>query len=120
MVPTHAKVLGPNVWGFAEAVVHRVEKARAEGIEVWADQYPYPASATGLSAALLPRWAQVGGQDSFRARLENPETLALIRGEMVENLARRGGADRIQFRRYAQDTSIEGRLFWPGSMRSSH
>jgi N-acyl-D-aspartate/D-glutamate deacylase len=109
-VITHAKVLGPNVWGFSQAIVHRVEKARAEGVEVWADQYPYPASATGLSAALLPRWAQGGGQDSLRARLSDPPTLARIREEMVENLARRGGADRIQFRRYRQDPSIEGRL----------
>ena len=107
---THAKVLGPNVWGFSQAIVHRIERARAEGVEVWADQYPYPASATGLSAALLPRWAQGGGQDSLIARFNDPETMARIRSEMVENLARRGGADRIQFRRYPQDTSIEGRL----------
>ncbi len=109
-VVTHAKVLGPNVWGFSQAIVHRMERAREEGVEVWADQYPYPASATGLSAALLPRWSQVGGQDSLRARLEDPATLARIRAEMVENLARRGGADRIQFRRYPPDPSIEGRL----------
>jgi N-acyl-D-aspartate/D-glutamate deacylase len=109
-VVTHAKVLGPNVWGFSQAVVHRIERARAQGVEVWADQYPYPASATGLSAALLPRWAQVGGQDSLRARLADPETLARIRSEMVENLARRGGAHRIQFRRYRDDPSLEGRL----------
>ena len=73
---THAKVLGPNVWGFSQAIVHRIERARAEGVEVWADQYPYPASATGLSAALLPRWAQGGGQDSLVARLNDPATLA--------------------------------------------
>ena len=109
-VITHAKVLGPNVWGFSQAIVHRVERAREEGVEIWADQYPYPASATGLSAALLPRWAQGGGQDSLAARLNDPTTLARIRAEMVENLARRGGADRIQFRRYRQDPSIEGRL----------
>ncbi len=109
-VHTHAKVLGPNVWGFSQAIVHRVERARAEGLEIYADQYPYPASATGLSAALLPRWSQVGGRDALRARLADPDTLALIRAEMVENLARRGGADRIQFRRFAQDPSIEGRL----------
>jgi N-acyl-D-aspartate/D-glutamate deacylase len=90
--------------------VHRIERARAEGVEVWADQYPYPASATGLSAALLPRWAEVGGRDSLVARLNDPATLARIRAEMVENLARRGGADRIQFRRYEEDVSIEGRL----------
>jgi len=107
---THAKVLGPNVWGFSQAIVHRIERARAEGVEVWADQYPYPASATGLSAALLPRWAQVGGRESLTARLNDSDTLAKIRGEMVENLARRGGADRIQFRRYRQDPAIEGRL----------
>lgn len=107
---THAKVLGPNVWGFSQAIVHRIERARAEGVEVWADQYPYPASATGLSAALLPRWAQGGGQDSLVARLNDPATLERIRAEMVDNLARRGGAHRIQFRRYRQDPSIEGRL----------
>jgi N-acyl-D-aspartate/D-glutamate deacylase len=107
---THAKVLGPNVWGFSQAIVHRIEKARAEGVEVWADQYPYPASATGLSAALLPRWSQVGGGDSLRSRLSDLPTLARIRAEMVENLARRGGADRIQFRRYRLDPTLEGRL----------
>jgi N-acyl-D-amino-acid deacylase len=107
---THAKVLGPNVWGFSQAIVHRIERARAEGVEMWADQYPYPASATGLSAALLPRWAQGGGQDSLVARLNDPATLQRIRAEMVDNLARRGGADRIQFRRYREDPSIEGRL----------
>jgi len=107
---THAKVLGPNVWGFSQAIVHRIERAREEGLEIYADQYPYPASATGLSAALLPRWSQVGGSDSLQARLNDPATLALIRAEMAENLARRGGADRIQFRRFVQDPSIEGRL----------
>jgi N-acyl-D-aspartate/D-glutamate deacylase len=109
-VMTHAKVLGPNVWGFSQAIVYRIERAREEGLEIYADQYPYPASATGLSAALLPRWSQVGGQDSLRARLSDPETRARIREEMVKNLARRGGADRIQFRRFREDPSIEGRL----------
>jgi N-acyl-D-aspartate/D-glutamate deacylase len=107
---THAKVLGPNVWGFSQAIVHRIERARAEGVELYADQYPWPASATGLSAALLPRWSQVGGSDSLRARLADPPTRARIREEMADNLARRGGADRIQFRRFPQDPSIEGRL----------
>jgi N-acyl-D-aspartate/D-glutamate deacylase len=90
--------------------VHRVERARAEGVQVFADQYPYTASATGLEAALLPRWSQAGGRDSLLARMDRPETMARIRQGMVEGLARRGGADRIQFRRYQPDPSIEGRL----------
>ena len=109
-VLTHAKVLGPNVWGFSQAIVHRIEGARQEGVEVWADQYPYPASSTSLAAALLPRWAQVGGQDALLERLDDPATRARIRADVVENLARRGGADRIQLHGLRQDPSVAGRL----------
>lgn len=107
---THVKALGPSVWGYGGAVARRIEMAREEGVEVYSDQYPYTASATGLGAALLPRWAEAGGGDSLRARLERPDALARIREEMVENLGRRGGADRIQFRRVTFDESLEGRL----------
>src|SRR5690606_14193448 len=102
------KALGPNVWGFSAAIVQRVERAREQGIEVFADQYPYEASQTSLSAALLPRWAQAGGGDSLRARLADPATRARIVAEMHENLARRGGADRIQIGSYAPERSLEG------------
>jgi N-acyl-D-aspartate/D-glutamate deacylase len=109
-VLTHVKALGPFVWGYGAAIVSRVERARAEGVQVFADQYPYTASATSLGAALLPRWSQAGGQDSLLARMDRPADMARIREGMVEGLARRGGADRIQFRRYRVDPSIEGRL----------
>lgn len=108
-VITHVKALGPPVWGYSLAVVRRVERARSEGLEIYADQYPYPASSTGLGAALLPRWAQAGGRDSLLARLDRPEDLERIRAAMRRNLARRGGADRIQFRRVEGDPAIEGR-----------
>lgn len=109
-VLTHVKALGPPVWGYSTAIVRRLEAARAEGVEVYTDQYPYEASSTGLTAALLPRWSQAGGRDSLLVRLDRPETMARIREAMVENLARRGGADRIQFRRVSWDESLEGRL----------
>ena len=57
-----------------------------------ADQYPYTASGTSVSAALLPRWAEEGGGDSLRARFARPETRQRIVAEMRENLRRRGGA----------------------------
>jgi N-acyl-D-amino-acid deacylase len=109
-VLTHVKALGPFVWGYGAAIVQRVERAREEGVQVFADQYPYTASATGLGAALLPRWSQAGGRDSLLTRMDDPGTMARIREGMVQGLARRGGADRIQFRRYLPDSSIEGRL----------
>ena len=109
-VLTHVKALGPFVWGYGAAIVQRVESARTEGVQVFADQYPYMASATGLEAALLPRWSQAGGRDSLMARMAEPAIMSRIREGMVEGLERRGGADRIQFRRYLPDPSIEGRL----------
>ena len=106
---THIKALGPRVWGSAADVVTQIEQARAAGVEVFACQYPYTASATGLSAALLDRWIQDGGREQMLARLRDPEVRRRVRGEMVENLDRRGGAERIQFRRHQPDPSIEGR-----------
>ncbi|WP_372638734.1 amidohydrolase family protein [Fodinibius sp.] len=108
-VVTHIKALGPPVWGLSETIVANIEKARAEGVEVFADQYPYMASATGLISALVPRWAEEGGHDKLVDRLESPELFPKIRLEMKENLARRGGADRIQFRYYDPDSTIEGK-----------
>ncbi len=108
-IVTHVKALGPPVWGFSSAVAQRVERARADGVEVFADQYPYTASATSLTAALVPRWAQSGGRDSLLHRLDRDHLRARIRTDMTENLERRGGADRIQFRSFAPDSSIEGR-----------
>jgi N-acyl-D-aspartate/D-glutamate deacylase len=108
-VVTHIKALGPGVWGFAPAMARRIERARADGLEIWADHYPYTAGATNLAAALLPRWAQAGGDAELRTRLADTATRAKIRGEMAANLARRGGAAAIQFRRVLQDPSIEGR-----------
>jgi N-acyl-D-aspartate/D-glutamate deacylase len=107
-IVTHVKALGPPVWGFSAAVEQRVERARAEGVEVFADQYPYRASATSLTAALVPRWAQAGGRDSLVQRIRTPDTRARIEADMASNLERRGGADRIQFRSFDPDSSIEG------------
>ena len=110
VVLTHVKALGPFVWGYGAAIVQRVELAREEGVQVFADQYPYTASATALESALLPPWSRAGGRDSLMARMSDTETMARISEAMVENLARRGGPARIQFRRYLADESIEGRL----------
>jgi N-acyl-D-aspartate/D-glutamate deacylase len=89
---SHIKALGVDVWGKAPDVIALVKKARAEGLEVTADQYPWTASGTSLTAALLPRWAEAGGRDSLFARLADPATRARIATEMRDNMRRRGGA----------------------------
>ena len=97
-IVSHIKALGPNVWGRSAEIVERIQVARDEGIEVWADQYPYEASATGFTAALVPAWARDGGTDAMQERFHDPETAPRIREGIAENLARRGGAERIMFR----------------------
>jgi N-acyl-D-aspartate/D-glutamate deacylase len=108
-IVSHIKVLGPRVWGYSQALIHRIQRARDEGVQVFADQYPYQASGTSIGGALLPRWAQVGGGDSLMARLADPIQRGRIRSDILENLDRRGGAGRLQFQTHSADTSIEGR-----------
>lgn len=97
-IVTHIKALGPNVWGQSEQIVENIERARAEGLDIYADQYPYNASATGLNAALIPAWARASGDGGLSGRLEDPQLAARIREEVKDNLARRAGAERIMFR----------------------
>jgi N-acyl-D-aspartate/D-glutamate deacylase len=87
----HVKALGVDVWGYADSVLRLMREARASGQMVVADQYPWTASGTGLSAALLPRWAQSGGRDSLMARIADPAARARMLVEMRDNLRRRGG-----------------------------
>ena len=107
-IVTHIKALGPGVWGQSGEIIRRLNAARDEGVELFADQYPYDASATGLAAALVPAWAQEGGAAALNGRLANPETLGRVRREMSENLARRAGAANIQIRTFKPDPSLEG------------
>lgn len=88
---SHIKALGVDVWGSAPAVIAMVRAARAAGQQVTADQYPWTASGTGLTAALVPRWAEAGGRDSLRARFGDPDVWPQLEVEMRDNLRRRGG-----------------------------
>lgn len=91
----HLKALGVDVHGQAGAVIAAIDAARAAGVDVTADQYPWLASGSNLEASLLPRWAVDGGGAALLKRLDDPATVARIRGEMQDNLRRRGGASAL-------------------------
>lgn len=105
---SHIKALGIDVWGQSDTIIALMKKARAEGIDAVASQYPYTASGTSVSASLLPRWAESGGNDSVRIRLADPATRAKIVPEMEENLRRRGGANTLLMTS-TRDASILGK-----------
>jgi N-acyl-D-amino-acid deacylase len=94
---SHIKALGPDVWGKSIEAIAMIEKARAEGLDVTADQYPYTASGSSLVASLLPAWAQAGRSSEVLARLDDPNLRARLLTEAAENLNRRGGADSLLF-----------------------
>lgn len=91
----HIKALGPAVWGHSGKMIEAVEAARKVGQRVTADQYPWEASGTRVSNALVPRWALEGGLAGLRERLDNEAAASRIREGMVEGLERRGGADKL-------------------------
>lgn len=106
-VVTHMKALGPANHGLSMALVERVEAARARGVQVYADQYPYSASGTGIGGALIPRWAQVGGRDALMRRIRGDERAKIV-AEVKANIERRGGADTLVISRYAPEPAFEG------------
>ena len=75
----HLKATGERNWPKIPRVIERIDRARAEGIDIAADMYPYAASGTGLTV-LLPDWAAEGGR--LWENLTDPETRARIRHEM--------------------------------------
>ncbi len=92
---SHIKALGVDVWGQSSEAIARIERARARGLRITADQYPYEASGSSLNASLLPRWAQAGGRDALLARLDDPETRARLVTDMRDNMRRRNGPDAM-------------------------
>ena len=106
-VVSHMKALGPASWGLSKTLIERIEAARKRGVQVFADQYPYEASGTGIVGALMPRSAQVGGRDAMMKRITG-ELRGEIREQVKTNIARRGGADTLMISRYAANPSFEG------------
>jgi dihydroorotase/N-acyl-D-amino-acid deacylase len=90
---THHKMMGQASWGKSADSLRLVEEARARGVDVTIDQYPYTASSTGI-AALVPQWALEGGQRSTAERLSAPDKRAKIKAAIVQNLkVDRGAGD---------------------------
>jgi N-acyl-D-amino-acid deacylase len=67
----HLKAAGRANWKKIDTVIAKVEKARAEGLQITADMYTYPAGATGLDAA-MPPWVLDGGYEAAFKRLKDP------------------------------------------------
>jgi len=78
---SHHKAAGKPNWGKTKETLSLMKKARARGVDVTFDQYPYNAGMTSLST-LLPPWVHVGGIDEMLKRLRSSEERERIRKDI--------------------------------------
>jgi dihydroorotase/N-acyl-D-amino-acid deacylase len=108
---THHKIIGRAGWGKSTETLRLVAEARARGVDVTIDQYPYTASSTSFSAALFPAWALEGGSDARAARLAEPESRARVREVVIGKIRNeRGGGDasRLQIASFPDEPALDG------------
>lgn len=109
---THHKVIGNANWGVSASTLRLVDEARARGVDVTVDHYPYTASSTSIQSALMPKWAMEGGRQALLDRMADPAQRARIKAE-TERIIReeRGGGDltRVQIAGCSRDPELAGK-----------
>jgi N-acyl-D-amino-acid deacylase len=109
---THNKVVGKPNFGRSADALTLIDAARARGVDVTSDQYPYTASSTSVTSALLPAWALEGNQAAQTARLADPITRERILADSLRMIRdERGGGDpvNVQFANCGFDPTLAGR-----------
>ena len=108
-VATHIKARGADFWGAGRALVDLIERARARGVPIFADQYPYNTTGSDGNTVLLPRWifpgggpgGRPGGQEAvdygavLRYALSDPERGERVRLDIAHEISRRGGPENL-------------------------
>ncbi len=118
-VVTHMKVRGTTHWGQSEQVIEFIEAARARGVEMYGDQYPYDTSGSDGELVLIPMWAlglerrpdkddKVDLREFFLSVLDDADRRDTLLSDIRHSIAFRGGAENIIVFDYP-DTSLIGR-----------
>lgn len=105
---SHFKASMPPNWGKVRQSCAVVERARAAGMRVTCDQYPYRASSTSLAALVMPTWAREGGNDDLLRRIADPEDGKRIKEAIRLAFEKRGGFDQILIARYRGNPAWNG------------
>ena len=107
----HLKIGGNRSnWGSMPRIIARIQEARAQGLDVSANVYPYAASSTGLST-LAPDWAMEGGYNDFRIRLKNPEDRVRIADALRAQVAKRGARGIYVAQTFSESTAQYAKKF---------
>jgi len=104
---SHLKCSTKEAWGKMGEACAKIEAARARGVKVTADQYPYAASSTALASYTLPAWALEGGK--VAERLSDPELGPKLRKEISESFDRRDGPDKLVIANFPKNKAYNGK-----------
>ena len=102
------KCMGPSVWDRAGDVLHLLEGASREGVDIAGDQYPYTAGSTRITGALFPRWALGGGRDATLKLMADPHTRERLLTDIDDIYTRNRNPESVVMARFAPDPHYEG------------
>ncbi|MGB0544083.1 MAG: N-acyl-D-amino-acid deacylase family protein [Longimicrobiales bacterium] len=109
VVASHIKAKGAHFWGSSGSAIQLIQRARDEGVRVWADQYPYATSGSDGNTRLIPAWATSSRDidappaEQLRMVLADPARNAMVRQDIQHEIRRRGGADRVVIFEYPRE-----------------
>ena len=106
---SHIKVSGRGLVGKSGDVIARIRRAREDGVDVTADQYPYIASSTSLAAMVIPTKYREGTAKEFLARLDDAELGPKIRKAIESQIDGRKGGKSLKIARYAPKVAWQGK-----------
>lgn len=109
VVASHIKAKGAHFWGSSGSAIQLIQRARDEGVRVWADQYPYATSGSDGNTRLIPAWAtssrdvDASPAEQLRMVVADAERNAMVRRDIEHEIRRRGGADRVVIFEYPRE-----------------
>jgi N-acyl-D-amino-acid deacylase len=119
VVAAHIKAKGANYFGTSHAALRLIERARARGVQIYADQYPYNTTGTDGNTTLIPSWVQEAGRrlsgqsdarinwaDALQLVMKDPESSRMLRQDVTHEIARRGGPEQIVVFGYPDQSAV--------------
>lgn len=107
---SHHKITSVEKWGSSVKTLALVDEARKAGVDITLDQYPYPATSTGLTV-LFPAWSLEGTPKEWVKRWQDERVKPRLTAAIKYNIEHdRGGNDlnRIMIARYTPELELEG------------